>query len=302
MMEGRYVEQIALILRILPEIARFPDFALHGGTAINLFHHDMPRLSVDVDLTYVPHGKRMDDLTQIKQKLLELSEKLKSIIPGICIQAPAVHFEEYKLFCSLKSAMVKIEVNTINRGLIGDAKQYVLCEVAQETFNSFVEMNLVPTSQLFGGKIVAAMDRQHPRDIFDTKMLLDRDGLSDEIMKGFLFALFSSKRPLHEILDPSLIDQKKALNNQFKGMSKEDFTYSMFEFERLRLIKAIHANLTSAQKYLILSFAKGNPDWIYDNWGSFPGIAWKIKNLKMLKTKNIAKYNSQLSELESALS
>ena len=296
-MDGKYVEQVALILRILPEIARFPDFALHGGTAINLFHHDMPRLSVDVDLTYVPYGKRVDDLAHIKKQLVELSEKLKSIIPGIYIQAPAMHFEEYKLFCSLKSALVKVEVNTINRGLIGDAKQYVLCKVAQETFNSFVEIGLVPDSQLFGGKIVAALDRQHPRDIFDTKILLDRDGLTDEIMMGFLFALFSSKRPLHEILNPSMIDQKNALYNQFKGMSKEQFSYPMFELERLRLIKAIHANLTFAQKHLILSVAKGNPDWFYDNWGSFPGIAWKIKNLKVLETKDPAKYKSQISEL-----
>ncbi len=93
-------------------------------------------------------------------------------------------------------------LNPINRGLIGDAKQYVLCKAAQETFNSFVEIRLVPESQLFGGKIIAALDRQHPRDIFDTKMLLDRDGLTDEIMMGFLFALFSSKRPVHEILNP----------------------------------------------------------------------------------------------------
>ncbi len=110
MMEGKYVKQVALILRILPEIARFPDFALHGGTAINLFHHDMPRLSVDVDLTYVPYGKRVEDLAHIKKQLIELSEKFKSIFPGIFIQASAMHFEEYKLIYSLRSALVKIKV------------------------------------------------------------------------------------------------------------------------------------------------------------------------------------------------
>ena len=131
-MEGKYVKQVALILRILPEIARFPDFALHGGTAINLFHHDMPRLSVDVDLTYVPYGKRVDDLTHIKKQLIELSEKLKSIIPGVLIQAPKMHYEEYKLFCSLGSATVKIEVNTINRGLVNNVKQFILSELVQK--------------------------------------------------------------------------------------------------------------------------------------------------------------------------
>ena len=98
-----------------------------------------------------------------------------------------------------------------------------------------------------------------------------------------------------------MTDQKKALYNQFKGMSKKEFTYPMFKFERLRLIRAIYANLTSTQKYFILSVAKGSPAWIYDNWGSFPGIAWKIKNLKVLETKDTAKYKSQITELERVL-
>ncbi len=50
----RYLDQVALLLRTIPEIASEPDFALKGGTAINLFVRDLPRLSVDIDLVYLP--------------------------------------------------------------------------------------------------------------------------------------------------------------------------------------------------------------------------------------------------------
>jgi hypothetical protein len=42
------------LIRVLPSIAEEACFALKGGTAINLFVRDMPRLSVDIDLTYLP--------------------------------------------------------------------------------------------------------------------------------------------------------------------------------------------------------------------------------------------------------
>lgn len=51
-MNDKYNHQVRLLLAVLPEIAKEHCFALHGGTAINLFIRNMPRLSVDIDLTY----------------------------------------------------------------------------------------------------------------------------------------------------------------------------------------------------------------------------------------------------------
>ena len=61
-MLDRYVAQVRLLLSVLPDIAREPVFALKGGTAINLFYRDMPRLSVDIDLTYLPVADRQSSL------------------------------------------------------------------------------------------------------------------------------------------------------------------------------------------------------------------------------------------------
>ena len=53
-MDERYVDQVRLLLGVLPDVAGEGAFALKSGTAINLLYRDMPRLSVDIDLTYLP--------------------------------------------------------------------------------------------------------------------------------------------------------------------------------------------------------------------------------------------------------
>lgn len=285
----------------MPEIYRFKDFALHGGTAINLFHHNIPRLSVDIDLTYITFHSRVEDLNQIRLFLENLAKQLVRTIPEIQTKIPAKNGDDFKLICTLKTAMVKVEVNTINRGILSTPEVHILSQEATELFEMFFEMQLVPTSQLFGGKIVAALDRQHPRDLFDTKQLLDRSGLTDEVMIGFIFCLLSSKRPIHEILDPAPIDQKAALENQFKGMTRMPFTYEMYESERERLINAILRNLNNDHKLLLESFSEGQPIWINDDWSKFPGIAWKLKNIRILKSKNQEKFNQQSKKLKAIL-
>ena len=201
-MNAQYVTGVELLLRILPYISKEKDVAVHGGTAINLFYFEMPRLSVDIDLTFIPYGERDKDIKKISELLNRLRKQLSVAIPNIIIRDSVADKEEYKLFCSLNNNEIKIEINTINRGIYEIAEIKPLCKRAWETFNSFCEIQVVSSGQLFGGKIVAALDRQHPRDLFDTKHLLDKIGYTDEIKKGFIFALLSSKRPFHEILNP----------------------------------------------------------------------------------------------------
>ncbi len=300
-MEERFVKQIELLLRIAPEISKIEEFALHGGTAINLFHHNMPRLSVDMDLTYIPFESRDKDLNNITLLLKKLSERLQKTIPGIKINSILTDKNEEKLFCRLNNNEIKIEVNTINRGITGKAKRHLLCQAAQEKFNAFFEMQLVPVHQLFGGKIVAALDRQHPRDVFDTMQMLNNTGLTDQIMMGFLFCLFSSKRPLSEILQPNLLDQSKIIESHFNGMTDIPFSIKVFESERDRLIKAVKSMISNDHRAMILSFSKGEPEWLYEDWSKFPGIAWKLKNMEILKKKNQKKFITQINDLEKIL-
>ncbi|MFD3275452.1 nucleotidyl transferase AbiEii/AbiGii toxin family protein [Aquirufa echingensis] len=296
-MELIYIRQTELLLRVLPYINEMGVFALHGGTAINLFHDEMPRLSVDIDLTYLPIENRESDLMEIKANLEKIASELIRVVPGIQVTNPNHVMGEFKLFCNLKGVQIKMEVNTINRGVIGDVETRSLCARAQEKFDQFFEMKTVPKNQLFGGKIIAALDRQHPRDIFDTMRLLDKEPLDEEMIKGFLFCLLSSSKPMHEILAPVFKDQQSAMNTQFHGMTDVDFTYGVYEQQRKRLLEAILKSLNRQHLNFLRSVATNKPDWIYGDWSNYPGISWKLKNLVELEKNNKSKFYEQLEAL-----
>ena len=177
-----------------------------------------------------------------------------------------------------------------------------LCDKAQNDFESFCVIPVVPVGQLFGGKICAALDRQHPRDLFDVKYLLQNEGFSEQVKEGFLLCLLCSDRPINEIIAPNFQDQRSALNNQFSGMSDEVFSYKEYETVREKLVKTIHRNLTDKDKTFILGVKNLAPDWSIYNFKRFPAITWKLQNLQKLKEKNADKHREQYEALERKLS
>ncbi len=291
-----YKSQVSLLLTVLPEVAKETCFALHGGTAINLFVRDMPRLSVDIDLTYVPIEDRETSFENITKALKRIRQNIETVVPN----AKIIHKQdELKLQISKAQAQVKLEVNQAMRGTISPTKKMTLCETAQIEYDAFCEIAIVSIGQLYGGKICAALDRQHPRDLFDVKYLLENEGFANEIKKGFLFGLLSSKRPIHEMLAPNLLDQRLAMANQFDGMSEEPFTYEDFETTRSLLIQTIHENLTDSDKEFLLRFENATPDWSLYDFKDYPAVRWKLQNLQKLKETNPDKHSEQLKKLKS---
>jgi predicted nucleotidyltransferase component of viral defense system len=246
-MENTYKKQVALLIDILNVVSKVDSLALHGGTAINLFHLNMPRLSVDIDLTYIPFSDSRDiDLNNIRKSLSVVKHGLKAIYPNIRFEDEKRAEDELKLVCTRNNATVKIEVNQINRGLIAPVCNKLLCDKAQEEFDSFCEINTVSSGQLWGGKINAALERQHPRDIFDIKNMFIKMDMTDELKEGFIFFLLCGKRPISETLNPNLIDQKSVFASQFVGMTSEVFTYESFENIRKDLITVIYSTFASS--------------------------------------------------------
>lgn len=295
---SNYKQQVSLLLQVLPEVAKEPIFALHGGTAINLFVRDMPRLSVDIDLTYIPIEDRKTSFKNIIDGLDGIKTKLEKILPEATI---TLKEETLKLQITTANAQIKLEVNQINRGIMDDTVRLPLCEKSQKEFDVFCAIPVVPLGQLYGGKICAALDRQHPRDLFDVKYLLENEGFSEEIKKGFLLFLLSSNRPLHEMLHPNFIDQRETLVNQFEGMSPEPFTYTDFGKSRGELIDIIHQNLTDKDKVFLLSFGEGTPNWDIYDFERFPAVKWKLQNLIKLKNENPEKHESFVASLKKIL-
>jgi hypothetical protein len=258
----------------------------------------MPRLSVDIDLTYARIGERNATLDAINVALASIKEHIEGLRPSIRVQ----HKEQVcKLQVSEVSTLIKIEVNMVSRGLLGEMAKAQLCEAAQEQFDAFCVMHIVPMAQLYGGKLCAALDRQHPRDLFDVKLLFENEGFTEEIKRGFIFGLVSSNRPTHELLAPHLLDQRLAFESQFTGMSATPFSYDDYEAIRLELISTVKVSLDDADREFLLSLNRLDPDWSIYGYQAFPSVKWKLLNLGKFKKDNPAAYQQQLAALEAVL-
>lgn len=295
-MKDKYKKQVALLIRIMPSVYRIKEFAVHGGTAINLFHKNMPRYSVDIDLTYIPIENRETSLKTINQKLLEIKKAIEKSIPGIIVRHKP---DVWKLLCTLGEATVKIEVNGTKRGLIGSTVDKLLCDKAQKEFNMGCKARTVSFSQLYGGKITAALSRQHPRDLFDCKYM-DIDSF-DDVKDGFMICLLGSDKPIIESLQPNSVDQTEALENQFEGMTDIPFSYDDYTSARNELWKLVNENLSTTDKEFLLSFEKGEPDWnkcSAGNLSAYPSVQWKQLNIAKLKKGNPQKFEEGISKLK----
>lgn len=297
-MEKIYREQVRLLLTVLPEVAKENCLALHGGTAINLFVRNMPRLSVDIDLTYLPIEDRETSFKHIAEALERIKRNIEKVVPSARV---VPRYDAGKLQISANKVDVKLEVNLVNRGTIAKPKEMSLCEKAQTAFEAFCEVPVVPIGQLFGGKIVAALDRQHPRDIFDVKYMLAKEGFTPDIKEGFLLCLLCSDRPINEVVAPNFQDQRSALENQFSGMTDEEFSYKEYERVRQKLVETIHENLTDKDKGFLLSVKSGTPNWGVYDFQHFPSINWKLQNIQKLKDKNPDKHKEQYEALRKKL-
>ena len=182
-----YRQQVALLTRAIPFVATEEIFALKGGTAINLFVRDMPRLSVDIDLTYLPIANRATSLAAIDAALLRIKERIEQGIPGAKVNISRSANEDIvtKLIVRSQGVQIKIEVTPVLRGVVYDPVIASVSPAVQEAFG-FAEMRMVSFADLYAGKIVAALDRQHPRDLFDVRDLLANEGISDELRRAFL--------------------------------------------------------------------------------------------------------------------
>ncbi|MDR1382610.1 MAG: nucleotidyl transferase AbiEii/AbiGii toxin family protein [Planctomycetaceae bacterium] len=293
-MNNYYKKQVRLLLRILPIIYKEKDFAIHGGTAINMFVKNMLRYSVDVDLTYIPIEDRTTSLNNINSKLSAIKMEIERAFPGIKV-TPVPN----KLLCILDTVTVKIEVNGIQRGIIGTTTDYPLCDNARAAFELFATARVVSISQLYGGKIGAALNRQHPRDLFDFKYMDISD--FETVKHGLIYNLLSSPKPVVELLAPNPINQTEALKNQFHGMTDITFAYEDYEQKRKQLVDFVNSNLKSSDKEFLLGFEAGTPLWEnseYDYFVNYPSIQWKLLNINKLKIDNPAKYKQGLNKLE----
>lgn len=290
-----YAQKVELLLRLVPIIMDEGVFAVHGGSAINLFLKNLPRYSVDIDLTYIPLADRATSIADINLHLESICEKAKRAFKGMHI---VPKLDTCKLLCEYQGRQVKVEVNQTKRGIVGgDVLTLSLSDKAQNEFSLYCEAKIVPLTLLYGGKIAAALSRQHPRDLFDVKYM---DLPLSDCREGLIFCLLGSDRPIHESLAPSLIDQREAMANQFDGMTDIPFTYDEFEATRSKLIDDVKAIMTEADREFLVSFESGQPEWDdyeFEYFKDYPSVQWKLLNLQNLAKRNPQKLVEEANKL-----
>ena len=301
-MNDEYKAQVDLLLKMLPYVAHEENLALKGGTAINLFVRNMPRLSVDIDLSYLPMDDRETALSNIKESLYRIKQRIEKARLGVKVNPmPQKDGNEAKLSLHYEGAQIIIEVNTTINGYLIKPRVLTVTENVQDTFEQFAEIMVISNGELFGGKICAALDRQHPRDLFDVHYLLKNEGITHEIKLGLIACVLSHNRPIHELLNPNFQDQRDAFERQFAGMTFENFTYLDYEKTREQLIANIRNTLDKNDIKFLLSFKKGEPEWELfelEKLKEMPAVKWKLKNIKKLMKINPRKHESLIQSLE----
>ena len=300
-MHERYIDQVRLLLSVLPDIAAEEVFALKGGTAINLFYRDMPRLSVDIDLTYLPVADR-------EKSLQDIDETLGRIMSAIAERNTAVRVgriagggnTDTRVMVRNNRSQIKIETSPVTRGAPHPPVIMTASDAVTDRFG-FVEMKVLAFEDLYGGKLHAALDRQHPRDLFDVKLLYENEGITDELFRAFLVYVASSSRPIHELLAPNAEFNDALFNEEFVGMTRETVTRDSLIETRARLHADIRERLAGNVAAFLLSLHDAEPD--FDMIGVpqaslLPAVRWKLLNLRRLKGENPEKHVAQRRALE----
>lgn len=296
-----YYRQVQLLLQILPLVSEHDCFALKGGTAINLFIRDLPRLSVDIDLVFLPALERNEALTAIKAALDNIAKAIGHKLPGSnVIRSYQDKNDALRLTVTRQGVQIKIELSPVLRGTVYESAIMPVCERVEDEFG-FSETNVVSFADLYAGKICAALDRQHPRDLFDVKFLFDNESFTEELRKALLVYMISHPRPLSELLRPQLKDISSIYDGEFRNMAEIEVPLTELLSTRTHLINTINAAITDEERSFLLSFKLGQPDWLLlglKDVDQLPAVRWKLHNLLSMSG---VKHAAAINKLEAIL-
>ncbi len=302
-MNEAYIRTVQLLLEVAPAVFETSTFAMKGGTALNLFVQDMPRLSVDIDVVFVPYELGRDAAMEA------ISDGLASVQKRI--EALGHHAElrrtregaDAKLFVRSAQAEVKVEVNFVFRGTVLPPERRSLVPAAQTLFSADIQVPVLADAELYGSKLVAALDRQHPRDLFDVQLMLASQGWSETLLDCFVVYLAGHNRPTHEVLFPNEKPLEAVFASEFEGMTAVPAHLAELLRTRSRMLSELPRALLPRHCKFLMSMVRAEPDWTllpYPHLQQLPALQWKLQNLERLR-KNAGKFQLQHDELAARL-
>ena len=304
-MNPTYLATARLLVEVASLVFEGGGFALKGGTAINLFLREMPRLSVDLDLVFTNHQMpRAEALAAINEGLRASRDRL--LKRGFQVQAlsSASDMGETKLLVRRDDLSVKIEVNTVIRGTIHSTRIVSLTPAASHALMADLELRLLSPEEIYGGKLVAAMDRQHPRDLFDVMELFEHGGVTPEIRRAFVVYLASHNRPLHEVLFPQPKDIRLAYEGSFAGMTREAVSLDALLKTREKLFRDLPALLDANERDFLRTLSLARPNWSLlgiPHLEELPAIRWRVQNLETLARSDPKKLHALADALNARI-
>ncbi len=203
---------------------------------------------------------------------------------------------ETKLVIERDGITVKVEVNTVMRGTVHPVRRADLSARASEILKADLALPVASLEDTYGGKLVAAMDRQHPRDLFDVLQLFAHEGITPAIRRAFVVYVASHNRPVHELLFPREQDIALEFTGAFDGMTTERVPLEELLRARTRMMHELQTGLDTSERGFLLSLVAGAPDWrLLDvpHLAQLPAVQWKQLNLDRLRRDNPAKFAEQ---------
>ncbi len=195
---------------------------------------------------------------------------------------------------------IKIEVTPVLRGVVYDPKLMGVTDAVEQKYG-FAETWVVSQADLYAGKIVAALDRQHPRDLYDVKLLLENEGVSNELRRAFIAYLLSSRRSLNAVLKPQRHDLSQKYEQEFVGLATEDVPLETLLEIRAKLIEIMVADMPDEHRQFLLSFKRGEPDWDLlglPHVADLPAVKFRVQNLERL---SVQRRQEELQKLKNVL-
>ncbi len=228
-MTPHYLAAARRLVPAAPRVFAYDTVALKGGTAINLFVRDMPRLSVDLDLVLADgRASRDEALARVAAALKVAENRLHH--HGFVVRLPRpADVVQTKLFARRDGAEVKVEVNHVMRGTMQPVRRAALVRAACEALKADIALPMLADDELYAGKLVAALDRQHPRDLYDVMQLYAHGGIPPAMRQNFDAYLACHNRPVHEVLFATKKDIAFEFARSFAGMTAEPVALDALE-------------------------------------------------------------------------
>jgi hypothetical protein len=209
-----------------------------------------------------------------------------------------------KLIVATDTSQVLIEVNAVFRGTLLPVERRRLSPRTAERFSVELELPILTPDELYASKLVAAMDRQHPRDLFDVWQLYESGGITDAMVECFVTYLAGHNRPTHEVVFGNNRDISIDYQGGFVGMTEEEVSLSMLLETRERLRQELPARMTRQQRQFLVGLAHARPDWSLlqcKHAAELPALRWKLSNLETFRQRRPADFKRQAQLLESRL-